>query len=80
MSGECLCGAYAKRGELDEIALWYPDVAARIRDLERRVAANGLAYNRWEARYTDRIARRQLEIFSDEALMCSSCAIGESAA
>lgn len=40
-SGECLCGSFAKPGELDEIALWYPDVAARIRALEERAKAAG---------------------------------------
>lgn len=35
MSGECLCGSFAGRGELDEIAMWFPDVAEEIRDLER---------------------------------------------
>lgn len=38
MSGECLCGAFAKDGELDEIAQWFPDVAAEIRALEAQVA------------------------------------------
>lgn len=37
MSGECLCGSFAKPGELNEIALWYPQTAARIRALECRV-------------------------------------------
>lgn len=41
MSGECLCGAFAKPGELDLIAEWYPDVAAEIRALEAEVAATG---------------------------------------
>ncbi len=41
MSGECLCGAFAKPGELDEIAAWYPATAARIRALEERVRAAG---------------------------------------
>ena len=42
MSGECLCGAFARPGELDEIAFWYPEVAARIRALEDRARAAGL--------------------------------------
>jgi hypothetical protein len=42
MSGECLCGAFAQRGELDEIAMWFPDVAAEIRSLERDVKAAGI--------------------------------------
>lgn len=41
MSGECLCGAFAKPGELDEIALWYPHVAAHIRRIAEKVKAAG---------------------------------------
>ena len=36
-SGECMCGAFAYPGELDEVALFYPDFAAWLRDLERQV-------------------------------------------
>lgn len=45
-SGECLCGALARPEELDEIAFWFPDVAARIRALEQQCFARGLPY-RW---------------------------------
>ena len=38
MSGECLCGSFAHSGELDEIAMWFPDVAAEIRALEDEIA------------------------------------------
>lgn len=38
MSGECLCGSFAHPGELDEIAMWFPDVAREIRDLEAELA------------------------------------------
>jgi len=38
MSGECLCGAFAHPGELDEIGDWFPDVAAEIRQLETAIA------------------------------------------
>jgi len=41
MSGECLCGAFAHAGELDEIAFWYPETAQHIRDLEEKVRAAG---------------------------------------
>ena len=34
MSGECLCGAYAKPGELARLEQFYPETAARIRNLE----------------------------------------------
>lgn len=43
MSGECLCGAFAHSGELDEIADWFPEVAAEIRALEAEVLASGVA-------------------------------------
>jgi 3'-phosphoadenosine 5'-phosphosulfate sulfotransferase (PAPS reductase)/FAD synthetase len=47
MSGECLCGAYAKPGELDEIEFFYPETAAKLRALEEAVAAAGLKACRW---------------------------------
>lgn len=37
MSGECLCGSFSKRGELDEIGEWFPDVVAYIRQLEEQL-------------------------------------------
>lgn len=43
MSGECLCGAFAKKGELDEIDFWRPETAVHIRGLEAEVAAAGNA-------------------------------------
>lgn len=42
MSGECLCGAFAHHGELDEIEFWYPEMAAEIRALEAEVQALGV--------------------------------------
>ena len=36
-SGECLCGAFAKKGELDELHEHFPEVAERILDLEEQV-------------------------------------------
>lgn len=41
MSGECLCGAFAQKGELSEIRIWYPEVAARIDDITEKVMAAG---------------------------------------
>lgn len=41
MSGECLCGAFAKPDELEEIRFWFPEVAAEIDRLEAEVAAAG---------------------------------------
>jgi 3'-phosphoadenosine 5'-phosphosulfate sulfotransferase (PAPS reductase)/FAD synthetase len=41
MSGECLCGAYAKPGEREMIRANYPEVIADIEDLEEEVRAAG---------------------------------------
>ncbi len=41
MSGECLCGAFAKKGELDEIGTWFPEVREHIEELQAKVAAAG---------------------------------------
>jgi 3'-phosphoadenosine 5'-phosphosulfate sulfotransferase (PAPS reductase)/FAD synthetase len=49
MSGDCLCGAYAKPGELSAIELFYPEVAAKIRALEDQVEATDIPWCRWGA-------------------------------
>lgn len=41
MSGECLCGAYAKPGEREMIRSNYPDVIAEIEELESEVRLAG---------------------------------------
>jgi 3'-phosphoadenosine 5'-phosphosulfate sulfotransferase (PAPS reductase)/FAD synthetase len=38
-SGECLCGAFAKKGELAILAVSFPHVAKRIMDLQAQVAS-----------------------------------------
>jgi 3'-phosphoadenosine 5'-phosphosulfate sulfotransferase (PAPS reductase)/FAD synthetase len=71
MSGECLCGAFAKEDELDRIRLWYPDVAAEIDQLERDVAAAGhkAPYCTWghgKGKPTDKTGK-----------LCESCAFNQ---
>lgn len=50
MSGECLCGAFAKPGELEEIEFFYPHAAKPLRDLQREVEAAGLVACKWGQR------------------------------
>lgn len=38
MSGECLCGCYAKQNELDEISAWFPYIGERYAALEKKVS------------------------------------------
>lgn len=47
MSGECTCGAYAERGELERIHYVCPDTANYIRGLEKKVRAAGFDWD-WE--------------------------------
>lgn len=49
MSGECLCGAFAHEGELAELAVFYPEVAAEIRSLMDEAKAAGV-HDRWGER------------------------------
>ena len=84
MSGECLCGAFAKPNELQEIEFWYPDVGARIRRLEDEVRAAGFPWG-WEESppqwWIDRKHANkagQADAFAAEAeheiqMLCQSC-------
>jgi 3'-phosphoadenosine 5'-phosphosulfate sulfotransferase (PAPS reductase)/FAD synthetase len=47
MSGECLCGAYAHKGELDLVRLVCPTTADRIARLEERARQKGFPWG-WE--------------------------------
>ena len=60
MSGECLCGAFAKEGELSEIELWYPKTAAHIRAIEEKVKAKGFHWG-WEGRPAAREKKSRLD-------------------
>ncbi|WP_239573901.1 phosphoadenosine phosphosulfate reductase family protein [Actinokineospora baliensis] len=48
MSGECLCGAFAASGELDEIRQWYPDVVRWLDRLSAEALARGITPERCE--------------------------------
>lgn len=50
MSGECLCGAFAEKGELDEVASWYPEVRVQIEALEAEVLVTG-KFPAWRCRW-----------------------------
>lgn len=66
MSGECLCGAFAKPDELDEIGYWFPNVRAEIETLQRDATAAGHEepLNQWGHGSGAR---------SRSGRMCSSC-------
>jgi len=41
MSGDCLCGAFAKEGEIWGLEMFYPDAAGRIHELEKTAEKQG---------------------------------------
>lgn len=74
MSGECLCGAYAKPGEIDEITTWYPHAAAPLRELEAEAKAAGIAACRWGQAPPG--CERDRSNVGPAGRMCKSCTPG----
>jgi 3'-phosphoadenosine 5'-phosphosulfate sulfotransferase (PAPS reductase)/FAD synthetase len=84
MSGECLCGAYAKPNELKEIETWFPAVGKRLRDLEQKVRAAGFPWGwdeqppAWWGKRKQAEKAGQVDAFQEEAeaeiqMLCTSC-------
>ena len=75
-SGECLCGAFAKKGELAELEFFYPEAAKRIKDLEVRVRAAGHDWG-WEDQAKKKLKPSdQLELTAiEEQFLCTKCNI-----
>jgi 3'-phosphoadenosine 5'-phosphosulfate sulfotransferase (PAPS reductase)/FAD synthetase len=53
MSGECLCGAFAKPDEIAQLETWFPTEAARLHKIERRAEAAGRIACVWGRRPDD---------------------------
>lgn len=73
MSGECLCGSFARPGEREELAFWFPDFETHLQNLERRVAGvAGIPGHRriwgWGATVREPDTRR-----AKTGALCSSC-------
>jgi len=74
MSGECLCGAYARPEEMHELEMWFPIEAGRIHELERMVEAEGHASCIWgyAASHTNKVNPAQEHLFSPLCVGCES--------
>lgn len=84
MSGECLCGAFARPQELEEIEFFFPATGKYLRDLSARVRAAGFPWD-WDERppqwwVDQQQAKRagQADAFEYELaerinMLCSSC-------
>lgn len=74
MSGECLCGAYAKKGELKMIEAFYPDTARHIRELEAKAHDAGFPWG-WESERPEwfvQLSKGQ-DYLPGFSPLCSSC-------
>ena len=74
-SGDCLCGAYAKREEMHMLKGFYPDVAKKLSDLEKELAKsknpNVQKYLHWGNNVGfDNITNQET---LEESLVCTDC-------
>lgn len=78
MSGECLCGSFAQKGEREELTYWFPDAVQTITDLEAEIAdRTDIPPHRrkwgWGAYRTGvEVMEGQLEL-PEVGPLCSSC-------
>lgn len=68
MSGECLCGAFAKPGELGDLEIFFPETARYIRALEKEVEAAGVKRCQWGAK-----DKRKVDQSEPVGMLCSDC-------
>lgn len=70
MSGECLCGCFAKPGELVAIAHHFPESAAYLRQLQDRLRAAGVDRCNWGIRPEEERRENSRHSFAG---LCWSC-------
>jgi len=70
-SGDCLCGAFSHAGEAELIALFYPEIARKIKDLESRCK---MKFNKWgnQSSMTGAMNQERMTKF-----VCSDCQLSE---
>jgi 3'-phosphoadenosine 5'-phosphosulfate sulfotransferase (PAPS reductase)/FAD synthetase len=68
MSGECLCGAFADKGELAVVRMVCPEVAARIERLQEQVRFTSHPWGWEEQPPKERSDKRTIDMF-----MCRGC-------
>lgn len=80
MSGECLCGAYAHKGEKEEIRIFYPKVARMLDLLEVKVREAGFPWgwedaipNWWKLYKQGQQFLPDLDLTELSQMLCSGC-------
>lgn len=72
-SGECLCGALARREELADIAGWFPQMGERITDLERRTKELGIEDRFWAMQSPVHADQEELFDAGEMFPLCNGC-------
>ena len=73
ISGDCLCGSFAKKEEAGMIQMFYPGVAQQIEALEAELDASGHKHNRWGR--TGLTETRTQKKQTPLSILCAECDI-----
>lgn len=74
-SGECLCGAYAHKGEKEEIREWFPEMAAYLDELERQTNVAGFPWGWEDAPPEWFYAIKNGQMSLPGMMLCSTCEV-----
>lgn len=70
ISGDCLCGAYAREGEADALQFWYPQLADRFYALGEEIKDKFPNRCKWGYGYKKPITKRT----AGDQMVCVECA------
>lgn len=76
ISGECFCGSFASKGELNEVKVASPTTYEKINYIQKWLQENTKYYWGWEEsppKSWTLEKRGQLNMFSPQLVMCSTC-------
>lgn len=73
MSGECLCGAYARPGEFKEIKCWFPETAHQIQEIEAEVRGRGFNWGWGEIPPHSKHKKDDPEQMKIPGMLCYGC-------
>jgi len=80
ISGDCLCGCFAKKDELKLLEMFHPDVFKKIKDLENEIKIKGTKeakkYSTWGNGGNTKDIESQTTM---ESFVCSDCILDRSA-
>lgn len=69
ISGDCLCGAYAREGEPEAVAYWYPTIWQRFQALSEAIKDKFPTRSQWGCGWKNKVKPKR----ADEAMVCNEC-------